>query len=63
MVDLKTRRLLIGMSQTELAETAGVSLSLVRKIEYGQRKPSVKVAKRIAAVLGFDWTEFFKEVA
>lgn len=63
MVDLKTRRLLIGISQTELAETAGVSLSLVRKIEYGQRKPSVKVAKRIAAVLGFDWTEFFKEVA
>ena len=63
MVDLKTRRLLIGMSQTELAETAGVSLSLVRKIEYGQMKPSVKVAKRIAAVLCFDWTEFFKEVA
>ena len=63
MVDLKTRRLLIGMSQTELAETAGVSLSLVRKIESGQRKPSVKVAKRIAAVLCFDWTEFFKEVA
>ncbi|MDD6041954.1 MAG: helix-turn-helix transcriptional regulator [Clostridia bacterium] len=63
MVDLKTRRLLIGISQTELAATAGISLSLVRKIEYGQRKPSVKVAKQIAAALGFDWTEFFKEVS
>lgn len=63
MVDLKKKRLMIGLNQPELADSAGVSLSLVRKIEYGQRKPSVKVAKRIAAVLGFDWTEFFEDHA
>lgn len=61
MVDLKDRRLLQGLSQSALADLADVSLSLVRKVEYGQRKPSVKVAKKIAAVLKFDWTEFFKD--
>ena len=61
MVDLKDRRLLHGLSQSALAELADVSLSLVRKVEYGQRKPSVKVAKKIAAVLQFDWTDFFKD--
>ena len=62
-VDLKSRRLAVGLSQLALAEQANVSLSLVRKVEYGQRKPSVKVAKKIATVLKFDWTDFFKETA
>ena len=60
-MDLKTRRKAAGLRQTDLAQAAGISQSLVVKIELGERKPSVKVAKRIAAVLGFDWTEFFKE--
>lgn len=63
MLDLKSKRNLIGLTQIELAYSAKVSPSLVRKIEYGQRRPSVAVAKRIAAVLGFDWTEFFKEIS
>lgn len=63
MVDVKARRKASGLRQTDLALAAGVSHSLIVKIELGLRKPSVKVAKRIAAVLGFDWTEFFKETA
>ncbi len=31
------------------------------KIERGEANPSVDVAKRIAAVLGFDWTRFFED--
>lgn len=49
-----------GLRQTDLAQAAQISQSLVTQIENGIRIPSVPVAKRIAAVLGFDWTEFFK---
>lgn len=62
-MDLKARRKAKGLRQTDLAQAAQISQSLVTLIESGIRKPSVKVAKRIAAVLGFDWTEFFKETA
>ena len=60
-LDLRFVRKSKGLRQTDLAQAANISQSLVVKIEQGERKPSVKVAKRIAAVLGFDWTEFFKE--
>lgn len=59
-MDLKTVRKAKGLRQTDLALAAGVSHSLIVKIELGERKPSVKVAKRIAEALDFDWTEFFK---
>lgn len=61
MVDLKGRRLQEGLSQSALAKRVDVSLSLIRKVEYGQRTPSVNVAKKIAETLKFDWTEFFKD--
>lgn len=62
-MDLKAKRKAKGLRQTDLAQAAQISQSLVTLIESGTRKPSVKVAKRIAEVLGFDWTEFFKESA
>lgn len=31
------------------------------KIERGEKNPSVDVAKKIAAVLGFDWTHFYED--
>lgn len=62
-MDLKAIRKASGLRQTDLAKAAAISQSLVVKIEHGERKPSVKVAKRIATVLGIDWTEFFKESA
>jgi len=34
---------------------AGVDVTMVSKIELGERRPSVNLAKRIADVLGFDW--------
>ena len=59
-MDLKPIRKAKGLRQIDLAQAANISHSLVVKIEHGERRPSVKVAKRIANVLGFDWTEFFK---
>lgn len=60
-MDLKAMRKASGLRQTDLAQAAQISQSLVTQIENGIRIPSVPVAKRIATVLGFDWTEFFKE--
>ena len=46
-----------------MADAAGISQSYYAGIETGIRgKPlSVPVAKKIAAVLGFDWTQFYEE--
>lgn len=63
MKQLKQLRKAHDLTQEQLANEAGVSQSLIWKIENGERKPSVKVAKRIAAVLGFPWTDFFRESA
>ena len=52
-----------GMTREKLAELADASTSMIVKIEMGERKPSVKLAKRIASVLGFPWTDFFSESA
>lgn len=63
MKKMKLIRKSLELTQEQLAQHAGVSQSLIVQIENGNRKPSVKVAKRIASILGFDWTDFFKETA
>ena len=63
MVPVRTLRKRAGLRQTDLAQLTNVSQPKIAKIESGLQRPSVELAKRIAAVLGFDWTEFFKETA
>lgn len=50
-----------NLTMREVAERSGVTESFYCLIERGARRPSVRTAKAIAAVLGFDWTEFFPE--
>ena len=50
-----------GLSQYKMAELSGISQSFYAAIETGRRSPSIKVAKRIAEVLGFEWTLFFED--
>ena len=50
----------MNMTQQELASKSCVSRVTISRIENGKFLPSVDVAKRIAEVLGFDWTLFFK---
>ena len=50
-----------GKSQEEIALEVGISRAGYANIENGKRTPSVSVAKKIAAVLGFDWTRFYDE--
>lgn len=47
-------------SQQEIAGKIGMSQSGYALIETGNRRPSVQTAKKIASVLGFDWTRFFE---
>ena len=49
------------LTQEQLAKMAGISRTMITEIENGNANPSVKVAKKIAAVLGFDWTRFYDE--
>lgn len=50
-----------GISQKCVSEQIGISQPSYSNIENGKRTPSVPVAKKIAAVLGFDWTRFYDE--
>ena len=58
---LKEIRKNAGLTQRKTAEVAGVSRFYYIDIELGRREPNVKSAKKIAAVLGFDWTRFYEE--
>lgn len=48
-------------TQEEIAKRAGIKRQYYGMIEKGIRTPSVEVAKKIGAALGFDWTLFFKD--
>lgn len=55
------RRKELKLSQAELAQLLGCSQRAVAGWELGERTPSVPMAKKIASVLGFPWTEFYKD--
>ena len=50
-----------GRTQAQIAKAAGITQQMYSFIELGERRPSVEVAKKIASVLGFDWTRFFED--
>lgn len=60
MFNLREIREKKKMTLLEVANSSDVSEAYVSLLETGRRRPSVDVAKRIAEVLGFDWTLFFK---
>ena len=50
-----------GYTQTQIAEAVGISQQMYSFIELGVRRPSVEVAKKIASVMGFNWTRFYED--
>ena len=50
-----------GYTQTQIAEAVGITQQMYSAIELGERRPSVEVAKKIAAVMGFNWTRFYED--
>nr|DAD80606.1 MAG TPA: helix-turn-helix domain protein [Siphoviridae sp. ctS1E53] len=49
------------MTQKNLCEKIGISQPSYCLIEKGKNKPRPSTAKKIAAVLGVDWTRFYEE--
>ena len=50
-----------SLTQQQVADKADVKRAYYTQLETGDRNPSVPTAKRIATVLGFEWTLFFTE--
>lgn len=49
-----------GLSQRGIAKAIGIAKGTYINIEHNRRKPSVEVAKKIAAVLDFDWWKIYE---
>ena len=58
---LKDLRTATGITQAKVAEAAGICESAYSMIESGKRDCAVDTAKKIAAVIGFDWTRFYED--
>ena len=50
-----------NLTQEQLAKMVGISRTMITEIENGNANPSVEVAKKIASVMGFNWTRFFED--
>ncbi|MCM8901295.1 helix-turn-helix domain-containing protein [Caldicoprobacter algeriensis] len=55
---IKEKRNAKKLTQKQLATLVGVDRTTISKIENGAR-PSIDNAKKIAQILGFNWTIFF----
>lgn len=60
-MNLKQKRKEKGITQAEMAVKVGMTRSAYTNIETGKRRPSVKLAKKIAAVIDIPWTVFYEE--
>lgn len=58
---LRKKRMDAHLSEAETARRAGIAQPFYHNIEMGIKNPSVDTAKKIAAVLNFDWTLFFPD--
>jgi len=56
---LKQQRIMIPLTQRELAAKSGVSPSHLGRIERGERSPSAHILRKIASPLGFEENELF----
>lgn len=50
-----------GMSQAQVARVAGVSQPTYWEYEQGKSTPKPERARKLAQVLGFDWSRFYTE--
>ena len=58
---MKFRRMDLGMSQTELAEKAGVTRQTIGLIEAGDFNPSLNLCSAICVALGVTLNDLFWE--
>ena len=58
---IRAKRRALGMTQTQLAESVGASLSAVVTWEKGTRSPQMAALKSLAIVLGCTTDELLKD--
>lgn len=56
-MSLAERRRQAGMTQAQLAEACGISISAVKAYENGRRRPSMKAIAALYRALGLDALE------
>ena len=59
---IKERRILLGLTQQDLADYSGLSLRIIKSIEAGKGNPSVSTLTKIAEVLGLELVLKVKEI-
>lgn len=51
---MKSRRKVLGISQQDLSEMAGIGLATIKDVERGKGNPSLSTVTRILDILGMD---------
>lgn len=59
---IKERRILLGLTQQDLADYSGLSLRIIKSIEAGKGNPAVGTLSKIAEVLGLELVLKVKEI-
>lgn len=59
---IKERRKVLQITQSDLAELSGISINTLYKIERGQTNPTLKVLNKIAKVLGMEFKLVVKNI-
>ncbi|MGI6326691.1 MAG: helix-turn-helix transcriptional regulator [Saccharofermentanales bacterium] len=49
------------MTQLAVARKIGITRAYYAQLELASRSPSIKVAKKLADVLDFEWTVFYND--
>ena len=61
MDELRKARNVKGLTQAQAAELCGISRFYYIDLELGRQEPSVKTAKKISQIFGFDWVLFYAD--
>ena len=59
---IRERRIILGLTQQELADYAGMSLRTLVALENDKANPSLKILEALASVLGMEVTLKLKEI-
>ena len=59
MNKLKEVREKVGMTQRELSELSGITITTISKIENGRHAPRISTANEIAKILNADFKELW----
>lgn len=51
---IKERRTILGLTQQDLSDYAGLSVRFIKSVEAGKGNPSIASLEKIADVLGLD---------